>query len=85
MGFSPRIGPGKAPRRVATLDGSRAIRSFKRRYATRSLRPLIRGLKPTATVIWSLRDRACAQARTVAGMNGRNRDAVNGNKPEPEE
>ena len=31
---------------------------LKRRYATRFPRFLIRGLKPTATIVWSLRDRS---------------------------
>jgi len=48
---------------------------FRRRYATRSFRTLIRGLKPTATIMWSLRDRACPRSAGGynAAMNGRNR------------
>ena len=50
---------------------------FRRRYATRSLRHLNRGLKPTATIIWSLRDRACRgrAGRCAAATNGRKRRA----------
>ena len=50
---------------------------FKRRYATRSFRLLIRGLKPTATIMWSLLDRACPRGAGgyTGGMIGRNRHA----------
>ena len=53
VGFSPRGGPGFGARRGATLEMGLAVR---RRYATRLPRTASRGLKPTATVVASLRE-----------------------------
>jgi hypothetical protein len=54
VGFSPRIFGNQRVRRAATLERAG---HFKRGYATQSFVLLSRGLKPTATLIGSLRER----------------------------
>ncbi len=54
VGFSPRVGANEEQRRGATHEVSSP--AIKRRYATLAPPALIRGLKPTATFIRSLRD-----------------------------
>jgi len=112
VGFSPRIGRGRTPRRAATLEdlpphSSRVTSSclygehlhsfttndiflpgslsveFRRRYATRSSRCLVRGLKPTATIMGSLRDRARPENTSrYSAMNASNSLAEGGTKSE---
>jgi len=55
VGFSPRSGVLKEPRRGATPESGKLDR-IKRRSATQRASAMIRGLKPTATVGMSLRD-----------------------------
>jgi len=72
-GFQPTVGrPPQGTRRVATVEHAVAAdgSGFKRRDATPHIfGPVIRGLKPTATVMRSLRDRTCRVATTSLMAN----------------
>jgi len=70
VGFSPRSAAVAWPRRGATLE--KTAPQFMRRYATRLIPALHRGLKPTATVAPSLRA-AVALPRELCEDCGRKR------------